>query len=99
MTWKGDPRTSTAAWKALRLRILRRDQGICGICGKAGADVVDHIVPHSLGGSDDPGNLQAVHEVPCHRAKTAAEGAAARLAKYDRRRPKAPHPGMKKGSA
>jgi 5-methylcytosine-specific restriction protein A len=99
MTWTGSQRTSTAAWKALRLQILERDQGICYVCHQPGADEVDHVVPHSLGGSDDPSNLAAIHDDPCHRRKSAAEGAAARVKKYDRRRPIAPHPGMKRGTA
>lgn len=54
--------------------VLRRDKGICYLCGGEGADTVDHIVPgddHSLG------NLAAVHDriAPhCHRIKSSREG-------------------------
>lgn len=95
MTWTGDPRTSTSQWKKLRLRILERDGRICGICGKPGADTVDHIIPYGSGGSDHPSNLRAIHDDPCHRFKTAAEGVAARTKKYNRARPAARHPGLR----
>lgn len=94
MTWAGDPRTSTPAWRKLRRYVLRRDRGRCHICGKAGATIVDHKVPRYLGGTDDPSNLGAIHDDPCHRAKTAAEGVAARAAKAATRwRPTERHPG------
>ena len=93
MTWAGHPRTSTASWKKLRPQILRRDGGRCHICGGSGADVVDHKVPYSLGGTDHPDNLAAACD-PCHRRKTSAEGAAARRKKYNRKRPVERHPGL-----
>jgi 5-methylcytosine-specific restriction protein A len=54
--------------------VLKRDNGICYLCGEPGADTVDHIVPN-----DDHGltNLAAVHDrVPphCHRSKSSTEG-------------------------
>lgn len=36
------------------------------------ADEVDHIVPLSQGGTDDPGNLRAINH-DCHKPKTARE--------------------------
>jgi 5-methylcytosine-specific restriction protein A len=54
--------------------VLRRDKGICYLCGEAGADTVDHIVAgddHSLP------NLASVHDrIPphCHRLKSSNEG-------------------------
>lgn len=97
MTWAGQPRTATAGWKKLRLQILKRDRGICAICLQPGADTVDHRRPVSLGGTDDQANLQAVHQHPCHAAKTAAEATAARAAIRARRfRPQEPHPGLKR---
>lgn len=82
--WTGSTRrdaTLTKEWRRLRARIMRRDQGICYLCGKPGADTVDHKVPVSQGGTDDPSNLGAVHDrnAPhCHRAKSAREGRANR---------------------
>lgn len=45
---------------------------ICGICGKPGADAVDHKTPLARGGTEHPGNLQPVHHdvAPfCNRRK------------------------------
>ena len=44
----------------LRFEILRRDDHTCRYCGAGAPDVkltVDHVVPRSLGGSDEPTNL------------------------------------------
>lgn len=48
---------------SLRYLILSRALGRCEACGASAADTtlhVDHIVPRSLGGSNDPSNLQAL---------------------------------------
>lgn len=61
------------AWDKLRLVILKRDKHLCQYCLAKGYPVpgneVDHIVPKSKGGSDDPANLQVLCS-PCHRDKT-----------------------------
>ena len=88
-TWHG--RRMPKNWAATRRRILRRDQGICYVCGKPGADRVDHRVPVSQGGSEDDGNLAAIHEIPCHRTKSLSENAVGRIA--PRKRPEEDHPG------
>jgi hypothetical protein len=44
-----------------RERVMRAHQGICHICGEGSADAIDHIVPVSWGGSDDPSNLAPAH--------------------------------------
>ena len=81
-------------WGRTRQRILRRDQGICYVCGRPGANQVDHIVPASQGGSDEDSNLAAIHEHPCHTAKTAREANARNPMAAPRKRPKEEHPGL-----
>lgn len=56
---------STRAWRVLRAAILTRDEGLCQVPGADGqpclapAAHVDHVLPRSRGGQDDPGNLRA----------------------------------------
>lgn len=70
---------SGSARAALHRSILERDKRVCYWCGKPGANVVDHVVEVADGGAlDDPSNLAAMHQEPCHRVKTAAAAAARR---------------------
>ena len=62
---RGDLRTKE--WAKIRAFILERDAGICHGCGGE-ADTVDHIVPHSKGGGNNPGNLRAMCR-SCNSAK------------------------------
>lgn len=76
--WEGaapaEGRPTGRAWRRLRAEILARDSHICYICKQPGADQVDHIRSIKEGGAKwAPGNLGAVHEDPCHKAKTQAE--------------------------
>lgn len=51
-----------AVSRRLRYEILRRDDYSCRYCGGRAPDVqltVDHVIPVTLGGSDEPGNLVA----------------------------------------
>lgn len=43
-------------------RVLERDSRVCHLCGLGGADTVDHVLPHSLGGDSSMENLKAAHE-------------------------------------
>jgi 5-methylcytosine-specific restriction endonuclease McrA len=73
-------RTATTEWRTTRLKVLERDAYTCRINGPrciSHATEVDHIVAHYLGGTDEPGNLQAVCR-PCHASRTAAQARAAR---------------------
>jgi len=81
-------------WQTTRRRILRRDNGICYVCRTPGANQVDHIIPVSQGGGEQDSNLAAIHEYPCHAAKTAREANAANPMAKPRRRPSERHPGM-----
>ena len=54
-----------------REMVMRRDQGVCHLCGGGHADAIDHIVPVAWGGSDDPTNLAPAH-TSCNSSKGAA---------------------------
>lgn len=92
--WQGSTRRQRlpAGWSTKIVpRILKRDRHICHVCNEPGADEVDHIIQ---GDDHSDANLAAIHAVPCHRAKTQREAAAARRRKHDTRRPPEPHPGL-----
>lgn len=97
MAW---PTTSSASrgygskWRTLRLFILERDERRCHVCHGPGADTVDHVRPKSQGGTDHPANLAAIHEDPCHKAKTKQETQAAAKAKPTAKRRSERHPGL-----
>lgn len=49
-----------AVSKRLRFEILRRDNHTCRYCGRSAPEVkltIDHVIPETLGGSDDSSNL------------------------------------------
>ena len=60
-------------WAARRQVVLDRDHHICYLCG-AHATEVDHVIP---GNDHRYENLAAICD-PCHRRKSAHEGAMAR---------------------
>ena len=57
--------------ESLRFQILKRDR-VCQLCGNTKKDErleVDHIVPRSKGGTNDPSNLQVLC-ARCNRGKS-----------------------------
>jgi 5-methylcytosine-specific restriction protein A len=61
-------------WAARRTIVLKRDKGICYLCGGSNADGVDHVIPND---DNSLSNLKAVHHAVspyCHRYKTSQEG-------------------------
>jgi 5-methylcytosine-specific restriction endonuclease McrA len=51
-----------SGWARISRAVIERDQGVCHICGREGADTADHLVPRSAGGdSTDMGLLAAAH--------------------------------------
>lgn len=75
--WAGSTRAQRRpdGWKALRLRVLRRDAYRCQAPGcPAKATEVDHVIPND---DHDMANLQSLC-TSCHSKKTQAEAAAAR---------------------
>ncbi|OPC84232.1 hypothetical protein B4N89_27825 [Embleya scabrispora] len=93
--WVGSNRRNRLPtdWAARCAAVYARDGHTCHVCGRDGADQIDHIRPgddHSLT------NLAPIHDDPCHRAKSSREGiraAAARRALG--RHPEEPHPGIR----
>lgn len=58
--------------KRLRFEVLRRDGHTCRYCGAKAPDVpltVDHVIPTTLGGTNDPGNLVTACR-DCNSGKT-----------------------------
>ncbi|MEU7726133.1 HNH endonuclease [Streptomyces sp. NPDC040724] len=79
-------------WRQLRQQVLRRDP-TCVLCRVRQSTIADHVRAMT-----DDHRLEALQGVcdPCHRQKTAREGAAARAAAVQpgRRRPPESHPGL-----
>lgn len=66
-------------WDKLRKLVLQRDHGLCQCSRCQGGSIrvmqateVHHIKPKSEGGTDDMGNLQAIHK-DCHKRETAKQ--------------------------
>ena len=80
--WQGKRkgRLTVSGWEEQRRakRVLKRLLYCCHVCGRLGADEVDHVVALAEGGADDESNLAPIHAEPCHRVKTAAEARRAR---------------------
>lgn len=72
--------------KRLRYEILRRDNHACRYCGAAAPDAkltVDHVLPVTLGGSDDANNLVTAC-VDCNAGKSSTPPDAPLAAEVDR---------------
>ena len=71
-------------WDKIRKAVLIRDRYLCQTCLRLSvmreAKQVDHMVPKSLGGTNESANLEAIC-YPCHKIKTNREAAAARINK------------------
>lgn len=59
---------SGSVWKRLRQTILERDGHKCNYCGATDDLAVDHIIPLSRGGTNDPENLTPACK-PCNSSK------------------------------
>lgn len=81
--WAGSTRRSRTQLSGSREQkrnrfVMRKHGGICHVCGEAGANQVDHVIPLAQGGQDTIDNLRPIHATPCHRDKTQAEAKAGR---------------------
>jgi len=77
-SWGAPSRTAAQrlrghAWMRIRRQVLT-EEWRCYLCGEGGtdADVIDHVVPLSQGGTDDRTNLRRCCRA-CHARKTARE--------------------------
>lgn len=71
----------------LRHEVMRRDGHACKYCGATAPDVkltIDHVVPTTLGGSDDPSNLVTACAA-CNAGKSATPPDATLVAAVDER--------------
>lgn len=103
MAWNSDKRrartgTHPMAQQRLHQQAMTRDGGVCWVCGRPGADQVDHKLALCEGGPNTLDNLAPIHSTPCHRDKTRAETTRAHhrgpRPTASAKRPAEPHPGM-----
>lgn len=66
------PKHHSAAWQAVRRRVLERDDYSCVLCHRRTRLECDHIVPLADGGSDDMCNLRTLCRW-CHMKQTGAD--------------------------
>ena len=62
------PRGGSRPWRRKVTQVIRRDSGICHLCGQPGATSADHLIPVAHGGSDNLDNLAAAHP-HCNRVR------------------------------
>jgi len=51
-------------WERKRQAVFARDGDICWLCGRVGADSIDHVVQLADGGGNDLDNLRPAHMRP-----------------------------------
>ena len=56
--------------RELRKNVYKRYGTLCYLCGKDGADTIDHVIPLIKGGNHDLKNLRPAHEA-CNQEKGA----------------------------
>lgn len=72
VAWGTSTRKKPLGWDKVRAKVMRRDKGVCVICGRKGG-IVDHFIPMAWGGEAVwPGNLRVMCH-PCHDSKTRHE--------------------------
>ena len=64
------PKRTGRPWQRRKARIIRRDGGICHLCGQPGADTADHLTPWSHTQNDSMDNLAAAHQT-CNNVRGA----------------------------
>jgi hypothetical protein len=72
--------------KRLRFEILRRDNHMCRYCGASAPEVkltVDHVIPESLGGRNEPENLVTAC-ADCNNGKSSIPANATTVAEVQR---------------
>lgn len=89
--WAGSRRRRElpANWNAISHAVIR-DEPVCYVCHLNASVQADHVVP---GGDHSRGNLRGIC-VPCHKAKSAREGNAARTPQEREQRAGEGHPGF-----
>ena len=50
----------SSTWRKIRSQILQASD-ICWMCGRPGADTIDHLVPLAQGGNNQVSNLRPAH--------------------------------------
>jgi 5-methylcytosine-specific restriction endonuclease McrA len=53
---------------ATRRKVWTRFGRVCYLCGRSGADTIDHVIPLNKGGTNEFKNLRPAHE-ECNRNK------------------------------
>lgn len=48
-------------WQRKRAAVFARDGDICWLCGRPGADSIDHVIQLADGGTNDLENLKPAH--------------------------------------